>query len=75
MISKSTYGTPLMVSGKWHTLKIEVDVNKRVVAHFNGKRMGSFTAFFSTRGYGGALVANGRENDVQFKDFVLEPGE
>ena len=34
-----------MVSGKWHTLKIEVDVNKRVVAHFNGKRMGSFAAF------------------------------
>jgi len=71
--SGSVGGNPTIVSESWYNLKIEVDENKYVKLYLNGKKIGSFKAFFTTRGYGGAIVATGYQNDVMFRDYDVSP--
>jgi len=66
-------GNPTIVSESWYNMKIEVDENKYVKFYLNGKMIGSFNAFFKTRGYGGAIVATGYKNDVLFRDYDVTP--
>jgi len=66
-------GNPIIVSESWYNLKIEVDEKKYVKLYLNGKKIGSFSAFFPTRGYGGAIVATGYQNDVLFRDYDVSP--
>merc|ERR1719312_730199 len=67
-------GNPSVLPGKWHSLKIEVDANsKKVKFSMDDKVLGYFTASFSTRGYGGPLVANGFGSTVQFRNFDVAP--
>ena len=71
--SGSVGGNPTIVSKSWYNLKIEVDESKYVMLYLNGKKIGSFKAFFSTRGYGGVIVAAGYKNDVMFRDYDVSP--
>jgi hypothetical protein len=71
--SGSVGGNPTIVSGSWYNLKIEVDENKNVNLYLSGKKLGSFKAFFSTRGYGGVIVGTGYKNDVMFRDYDVSP--
>lgn len=69
---------PPIQSRKWYNLKIEVSTNKNVNVFLNGVRLNkfvkpSFKAFFTTRGYGGVIVANGYKNVVQFRNFDVAP--
>jgi len=66
-------GNPTIVSESWYNLKIKVDESKRVKFYLNDKMLGSFTASFSTRGYGGVIVATGYKNDVMFRDYDVSP--
>jgi len=66
-------GNPAIVSERWYNLKIVVDESKNVILYLNGKKLGSFKAFFSTRGYGGAIVASGYKNDVMFRNYDVSP--
>jgi len=69
----SVGGNPTIVSESWYNLKIEVDESKKVKFYLNDKILGSFTASFSTRGYGGVIVATGYKNDVMFRDYDVSP--
>ena len=60
-------------SGKWYSLRIVVQGNKNVDLFLNDKKIGNFNANFTTRGYGGVLVATGFKNVVQFRNFKLAP--
>ena len=66
-------GNPAISSGNWYSLKIKVQANKNVDLFLNGKVIGHFNAKFTTRGYGGAIVANGYSNVVQFRNFKVSP--
>ena len=66
-------GNPAISSGNWYSLKIVVKANKNVDLFLNDKKIGSFVAKFTTRGYGGFMIANGYRNVVQFRDFNLSP--
>ena len=72
--SGSVGGNPSIQSGKWYRLKIEVAENRDVKLFLNGVQLGStFKASFTTRGYGGVLVANGYSNVVQFRNYDVAP--
>jgi len=66
-------GNPAISSGNWYSLKIVVNEEKKVNIFLNDKEIGSFEATFTTRGYGGLMVATGFRNVVQFRDFNLSP--
>ena len=70
---KSVGGNPAISSGNWYSLKIKVEANKDVDLFLNDKNIGHFKAKFTTRGYGGVIVATGYRNVVQFRDFKLAP--
>merc|ERR1712218_153913 len=71
--SGSVGGNPAISSGNWYSLKIKVQANKDVELFLNDKKIGKFEAKFTTRGYGGAIVATGYRNVVQFRNFELSP--
>ena len=71
--SNSQGGNPVISTGNWYSLKILVQTNKNVDLFLNDQKIGSFVAKFTTRGYGGAIVATGYRNVVQFRDFKLSP--
>ena len=72
--SSSVGGNPAIRSGKWYRLKIEVAEKKDVKLFLDGVQLGStFKASFTTRGYGGVVVANGYSNVVQFRNLSLAP--
>jgi len=71
--SSNVVGNPAISSGNWYTLRIVVQTNKDVELFLNDKKIGSFKAKFTTRGYGGAIVATGYRNVVQFRNFKLSP--
>ena len=60
-------------SGNWYSLRIVVQGNKNVELYLNDKKIGNFNAKFTTRGYGGVIVATGYKNVVQFRNFKLAP--
>ena len=66
-------GNPAISSGNWYVFKIKVQANKNVDLFLNGKVIGHFNAKFTTWGYGGAIVANGYSNVVQFRNFKVSP--
>ena len=71
--SNSVGGNPKITSGNWYNLKIEVSATKAVKLFLDNVQIGSFNAFWSTRGYGGLIVANGYANLVFFRDFDVSP--
>ena len=71
--SENAGGTPDLVSGQWYNFKIEVGANKQVEFSMNNQLLGTFTASFSTRGYGGVIVANGYDSVVQFRGYDVIP--
>ena len=71
--STSVGGNPTIASGNWYNLKIEVSATKAVKLFLDNVQIGSFKAFWSTRGYGGLIVANGYANLVFFRDFDVSP--
>ena len=71
--STSVGGNPAISSGNWYSLKIKVQANKNVDLFLNNKAIGHFKAKFATRGYGGAIFANGYSNVVQFRNFKVSP--
>ena len=71
--SKSVGGNPAISSGNWYSLKIVVKANKNVELFLNDNNIGNFNAKFTTRGYGGFMIATGYRNVVQFRDFNLSP--
>ena len=71
--SNSVGGNPKITSGNWYNLKIEVGATKAVKLFLDNVQIGSFNAFWSTRGYGGLIVANGYANLVFFRDFDVSP--
>jgi len=66
-------GNPAISSGNWYSLKIVVKANKNVDLFLNDNNIGNFNAKFTTRGYGGFIIATGYRNVVQFRDFNLSP--
>jgi len=60
-----------IVTKKWYSLKIEVAANKNVKVFMDRQLLGSFTAYFPTKGYGGVAVWNGYKNVGQFKHFNI----
>ena len=52
---------------------IVVGTNKKVAFFVNGKKLGEFSAKFTTRGYGGIIVATGYRNVAQFRNFDVSP--
>merc|ERR1711909_19405 len=71
--SGSFGGNPAISSGNWYTLGITVQTNKAVALFLNGQQIGNFTARFTTRGYGGVLIATGYKNTAQFRNFMISP--
>ena len=71
--SASAGGNPSITSGKWYSLRIEVSTNKGVRLLLNNNQIGTFNAHFTTRGYGGLIVATGYDNDVLFRDYDVAP--
>jgi len=71
--SGSVGGNPAISSGNWYSLKIVVRPNKNVDLFLNDQKIGNFNAKFTTRGYGGAIVATGYRNVVQFRNFNISP--
>jgi len=69
----SVGGNPAISSGNWYSLKIVVKANKNVDLFLNDNNIGNFNAKFTTRGYGGFMIATGYRNVVQFRDFNLSP--
>ena len=79
-VEKGTLGTKnshfpcQKLSGNgWHIFRLSVNANKDVNAYINGKKVGSFHAYFTSRGFGGVLVANGFNNVAEFRDFDISP--
>jgi len=79
-VEKGTLGTKnshlpcQKLSGNgWHIFRLSVNVNRDVDAYINGKKVGSFHAYFTSRGFGGVLVANGFNNVAEFRDFDISP--
>ena len=76
--SNSAVTNPPIEDKKWYKLKIEVFADKTVKVHMavdgNWNELGSCTATFNTRGYGGLIVLNGYKNKVEFRNFELLPG-
>ena len=71
--SDSVGGNPTVVGQKWYKLQIFVRKSKLVELFMGAKKIGTFTAKFSTRGYGGVIVANGYKNTAQFRNFDVAP--
>ena len=57
--------------GVWFTFRVEVSSNKSVNIYLNDDLMTSLTAYFSTKGRGGVLTQNGKDNIIQFRNFSL----
>lgn len=57
----------------WYALKIEVSVDKRVKIFVNGQLQQQFNAFFTTRGYGGVLIANVFNSLGEFRNYDVAP--
>lgn len=64
---------PPVESGKWYNFKIEVSPKKEVRVYLDDELLGSFQAYFTTRGSGGALVANGFNNVAEFRNYDVSP--
>jgi len=64
---------PPVESKKWYNFKIEVSPKKEVKVFLDDKLLGSFKASFTTRGSGGALVANGFNNVAEFRNYDVSP--
>ena len=71
--SASAGGNPSIISSQWYNLKIEVSTDKTVRLFLNNNQIGTFKAYFTTRGYGGLIVATGYDNDVLFRDYDVAP--
>ena len=62
------------ISGNgWNFFKLSVDANGDVDAYINDGLMGKFQSYFTPRGIGGVVVANGFDNVAEFRDFDLSP--
>ena len=61
-------------SGIFDNLEIKVYPNKDVLVTLNGEpAKEKFKANFSTRGYGGAIVATGFNSVVEFRNYDVAP--
>jgi len=58
---------------QWYNFEIEVSPNKEVTVKLDNQVLGSFNAFFTTRGYGGVVAANGFNSVIQFRNFDVAP--
>lgn len=58
---------------EWHLLKIEVGISRKAIATFDGTFAGAFHPYFTTKGSGGIVVANGFENVGNFREFNIAP--
>ena len=66
-----------MHARKWNNLKLMVEKKcskcKNVKAFIDNRWVGSFEAYFQTRGEGGVLVENGFNNIAEFRNFDIAP--
>ena len=60
-------------SMKWYLLKLEVDISRKALATLDVTFAGAFHPYFTTKGSGGIVVANGFENVGKFRDFDVAP--
>ena len=63
------YGPP--TNGVWFTVRLVVGSDKSVNVFLDDALAASLTAHYDTRGRGGAVVATGYENIIQFRGYSL----
>jgi len=64
---------PAVKLREWYNFKVVVLPNKTVTVKLNDQVLGSFKAYFSTRGYGGVIGATGFNSVLQFRNFDVSP--